>query len=119
MQSWDAIGVTEKVTRTYILPAVMRAANITISSAAVAQSVYRDASATPPTILDGSHQVNSASFTYKGQTIAIGQAILQGVKGSGGVAGGRYVITFTMVLSTGEQAFVEDVLQPVSTYVPP
>lgn len=117
MQRWDAKKSAEVLTRTYILPKNLRDAGVTISSCVVSQAVYEhskpDAS---PDVLSGSRQINAAPFTYKGQTIAISQAVLQDVKS--GLAGCEYVVTFTMTLSVGGAPFVEDCIQPVTTYVP-
>lgn len=119
MQSWDAIGITERVIRTYVMPPAMRAAGITITTCVVTQALYENSAApdASPNVLDGTRVINAAPITYKGQTIAANQAVLQPVKGD--VANATYVITFTMALSNGDLAFVEDCLLPISTHVPP
>lgn len=121
MQRWAELGITEERTRTYGLPADLRAAGVTISSiVSVGQTTHE--SGVPdanPDILNGSSTKNSGTITYRGQSFLANQAVLVPVKGAGGVPGGVYVVTITLSLSNGDTKFVEDCLQPVSTYVPP
>ena len=120
MQRWDELGITEERTRTYGLPNDLRIAGVTISSiVSVGQSTHESGQPdTSPDILNGSSTKNSSTILYRGQSFLANQAVFIPVKGSGGVPGGIYVVTITLALSNGDTKFVEDCLQPVSTYVP-
>lgn len=118
MQSWDSKKPTEVLTRTYVLPARMRAAGITIEGAEVEQSVYSESGADDPSpdILEGDFVINPGPITDPVQgSVGAKQSIMQSVKG--GLAGVDYVVTFDLDLSTGEH-FVEDCIQSVTKYVP-
>lgn len=64
---------------------------------------------------DGSPAKNSEAVTIEQESVPINRAISQAIQA--GLAGAVYVVTFKCDLSDG-QKFVEQVLLPVTKYVP-
>ncbi|HCE07480.1 MAG TPA: hypothetical protein DEQ40_02545 [Oxalobacteraceae bacterium] len=118
MTAWGNKKAGEIRTRTYVLPSKMVAAGITISSVtsvAVAMLESSPIDPSPSSLLNGAAQINATPITDGNRTTGVGQAVMQSLKG--GIVGCTYVVTFTLLLSTGE-TFSRDCTQYISEYVP-
>lgn len=121
MHQFAAIKITEIRPRTWVLPPKMRAAGMTITTAVITVTVYRPGSSvdsSPQSLLQGSPVILAAPTVIDGVSVGIGQAVTQKITGAGRVPGTLYVMSFDLTMADNSE-YAEDVVQPLSTFVPP
>lgn len=123
MQSFDAIGIAEVRTLTVGFKRLL-GTGVTFGDSDLLVSIdfYEFSeikTGTPSDLLNGTAQANDASVTIKGTVVPAGQAALQSIDGSKGVAGAEYAITFSAsVIGQLNETITESVTFKVKDLVP-
>lgn len=117
MKTFSAMAVGEKRTRSVGFVNQLLSTDV-ISSFSVTPSIYVTSASNPdPTpILVGSPALNVIPVTIQGILNPAGTALLQEIAPN--VTGAVYALRFALNLSDG-RVYYEDVIQPVTAYVPP